>query len=207
MPGTYLGGPAAKPLMFLLPAGIEWSAQFCADPAKVERLRLAAEALVASFPLTEDWYTADLGMSPHELAILHAPITDATGVAAWTDSFWNASVPLPQSMHTGMPPKVAPGYHHAPKPIVDIRTFVRDDFVLFPTPGVAVLPLSEYGSGDGRVKVAWVDHEVHTEHLLTAMPYKSAQDLESAVLEEGDVLPASHPVARAAYVNQQGDQQ
>lgn len=186
-----------EPLMVLLPAGIEWSAQFCADPAKVDRLRVMAQGLVAAFPDTRDWYRSALGMSDSDLDILDTPITDAKGVALWTDSLWNASVPLPQSFHTGFPPKSAPGYHHAPKPIVDIRAFVRDDFVLFPTAGVAVVPVAPRGSDDGRVAVAWVDSEVHAHD---GDPMRQA--LPAQPLNVGDILDASHPVARAAFVNQ-----
>lgn len=184
------------PLMYLLPAGIEWSAQFAADPAKVDPLRQAARALICAFTGTRTWYAGGLGMTAADLAILDTPITDAAGVATWTDSFWNASVPLPQSMHTGMPPKSLPGYHHAPKPIVDIRLFCRDDFTLFPTPGVAVVPMSPRGSGDGRVRVAWVDTSVHVQHLTeTGAPL--------IVLEVGEILPAYHHVAHAAYHHQE----
>lgn len=192
--GVWVIGTDGLPAMYLLPAGIEWSAQFCADPAKVDVLRRNAAALVDAFPGTRNWYTATLRMSAADLAILTTPITDAAGVAVWTDSFWNASVPLPQSYHTGMPPKAAPGYHHAPKPIVDIRTFVQDDFVLFPKPGVAVLPVAPRGSGDGRVAVAWVESDYHA--MMAALN-------ESAPLTVGDVLPADHPVARAAFVHQE----
>lgn len=129
--GVWVLDSDQKPLLFLLPAGIEWSAQFAAAPAKVEALRVMAEALVAAFPATEQWYLS-LGMTKGDLKILHTPIKDANGVAAWTDSFWNASVPLPAVMHTGVLPKGA-GYHHYPKPIVDIVTFKRDDFNLFVT--------------------------------------------------------------------------
>lgn len=103
------------PRMYLLPAGIEWSAQFCADPAKVDVLRQWALTLVNGFPGTRQWYR-DLGMTPADLAILTTAIKDPAGVAAWTDSFWNASVPLPADKHTGVLPKGA-GFHHYPKPI------------------------------------------------------------------------------------------
>jgi len=178
--GVWVVTDDGKPLLLLLPAGIEWSAQFCADPAKVERLRQSAEALVAAFPSTGDWYQHVLGMTAIDFAILYRPISTAVDVAAWTDSFWNASVPLPQSMHTGYPPKALPGYHHAPKPIVDIRVFARDDFVLFPSPGVAVVPVAPFGSGDGRVKIAWADDQVKL----------------------GEILNEQHPLALAAFAKQ-----
>lgn len=178
------------PTLYMLPAGIEWSAQFCADPVKVDRLRQMAVTLVNAFPDTRDWYTNGLYMVPKDIRILDTTIFNAAGISAWTDSFWNACVPLPQSMHTGFPPKSDPGYHHAPKPIVDIRTFKRDDFVLFPTPGLAVVPVAPYGSGDARVRVLWNDEE------STSMFPKNHP--------VGTILPAQHPVAMAAF-NQQGE--
>ena len=59
-------------------AGIEWSAQFCADPAKVDQLRLNARRLYAAFPDA----VAELGIRD----LLDTPIVDAAGVAVWTDS-------------------------------------------------------------------------------------------------------------------------
>ena len=176
------------PALYMLPAGIEWSAQFCADPAKVEALRKSAEALVDAFAGTRVWYLNGLGMTATDMAILSTPILSADGIAAWTDSFWNASVPLPQSMHTGFPPNSDPGYHHAPKPIVDIRTFKRDDFVLFPAPGLAVVPIAPYGSGDARVRVLWNDN--------------ATGDTGTAPAPVNAILPAQHPVAMAAFNNQ-----
>lgn len=38
--------------MYVARAGIEWSLQFCADPAKVDRLRQDALTLVNAFPET-----------------------------------------------------------------------------------------------------------------------------------------------------------
>lgn len=192
----------ATPQLYLLPLGIEWSAQFCADPAKVDGIRKLAEQLVEAFPMTEPWYLHTLDMTNEDLNVLHTPITDAAGVALWTDSFWNASVPLPQSYHTGMPPKAAPGYHHAPKPIVDIRAFKRDDFELFPEPGVAVVPVAEHGSGDGRVRVAWMAEDylppVQSATISSNEPVKALPALPTV----GAILSADHPIARAAFAGQ-----
>src|SRR5262249_32589441 len=49
-------------------AGIEWSAQFCADPAKVDALRVNAKRLYARFPEAVD----ELGIRE----LLDTPITD-----------------------------------------------------------------------------------------------------------------------------------
>jgi len=167
------------PLLALLPAGIEWSAQFCADPAKVDELRKVAARLVTAFPQTRDWYVKTLHMTAEDLAVLDTPITDADGVAAWTDSFWNASVPLPADQHTGVLPKAA-GYHHYPKPIVDIETFKHDDFVLF-VGSVAVAPVAPRGAGVAAVRVLYDPSGKH---------------------HDGQELDANHPVTRAAFADQ-----
>ena len=76
--------------------GIEWSAQFCADPAKIDQLRLNARRLYAGFPDAVD----ELGIRD----LLDTPIVDADGVERWTDSICNASVPLPENVHRGAAP-------------------------------------------------------------------------------------------------------
>lgn len=93
--------------------GIEWSAQFCADPAKVDQLRVNARRLYAGFP------AAVTALGIREL--LDTPIVDAAGVTAWTDSICNASVPLPHALHVGViPGAVTGGIHHYPSPIAEI---------------------------------------------------------------------------------------
>jgi hypothetical protein len=117
-------------LCLTLPLGIEWSAQFCADPAKVDRLRQVTARVVAGFPATLPGYVQAGYTSGEE--ILTTPITTADQVAAWTDSIFNASLPLPVRTHTGVLPTGA-GYHHYPKPIVDIDHCRYDDFQPFVT--------------------------------------------------------------------------
>lgn len=58
-----------------LPLGIEWSAQFCADPIKVDRLRTYAQRLVDAFPNTLAGYQA-LGYQD-AARLLSTPITTA----------------------------------------------------------------------------------------------------------------------------------
>jgi hypothetical protein len=129
-------------------AGIEWSAQFCADPKKVDILRQNARRLYAAFPEV----VKELGIRK----LLDTEITDAKGVARWTDSICNASVPLPGPSHRGLLPK-AGGIHHYPTPVAEIAFFKYDDFNLWVTDDqgneVAVVPASRRGSGDGRVRV------------------------------------------------------
>ena len=79
--------------------GIEWSAQFCADPAKVDLLRQNARRLYAAFPDAVE----ELGIRE----LLDTPITDAAGISRWTDSICNASLPLPAAFHTGVLPKAS----------------------------------------------------------------------------------------------------
>ncbi len=133
--------------------GIEWSGQFCADPKKVDALRVNARRLYAGFPKSFDAFD-ELGIDLKSL--LDTKITDADGVAEWTDSICNASVPLPQPMHTGTVPKGG-GVHHYPTPVTDIDRFRYDDFVLWVTDKqgepAAVVPVGRRGSGDGRVRV------------------------------------------------------
>jgi hypothetical protein len=132
-------------------AGMEWSAQFCADPAKVDRLRLNARRLYAAFPeVVEELKIREL---------LDTPITDADGVEAWTDSICNASVPLPRLIHQGVLPE-AGGIHHYPAPVAEIAFFKYDDFDLWVTDDegneAAVVPVARRGSDDGRVRALHV---------------------------------------------------
>jgi hypothetical protein len=205
-------------LCLQLPLGIEWSAQFCADPVKVDRLRQYAVRVVAAFPETLPGYTA-LGYKDagHLLA---TPITTAAQVSAWTDSIFNASLPLPQAAHTGVLPAGA-GYHHYPKPIVDIDHFRFDDFQLFVTdpeglPAV-VVPVARRGSGDGRVRlIAAHPGSRYLRRLVAADAVRHADGLAELVASGGesragtalltddapDVLPDTDPLARAAFAGQ-----
>ena len=138
-------------------AGIEWSAQFCADPHKVDLLRQNAKRLY-------DLLAPQVKQQLDPGGLLDTPITDADGIAKWTDSIFNAGVPLHPSFHTGVlaatgqspsAPATADsedsssgtadsttaqpgdpdpaGVHHYPTPIVDIQLFKYDDFQLWVT--------------------------------------------------------------------------
>lgn len=183
-------------------AGIEWSAQFAAAPTKVELLRRNAERLVAGFPTTEAAYRQELGMSEDHLAILHTPVVDAAGVALWTDSFWNASVPLPAGFHTGVigaKDGQQGGVHHYPTPITDIQFFKDDRFVLWVDSAagrVAVLPVAPIGSADRRVRLAWAPVGVGFAG--------QRMGVEVHEHESGDrdtVFAADHPLSMAAFAN------
>ena len=177
-------------LLVLNGAGLEWSSQFCADPAKVDRIRQAAKTIVDAFPDTIPGYEA-LGYKEGR-QILDTPISDAAGVATWTDSIFNASVPLPAPAHTGVLPQGG-GYHHYPKPIVDIETFKHDDFTLFVTDEqgqpAAVAPVAPRGSGDSRVRVLMA-----TPGTKLYAAHRQAHDAAQPL-----VLPGSHPLAQQAF--------
>ena len=138
-------------------AGIEWSAQFCTNPAKTEALRHNAKRIYGGFRKT----TPEMIRLGYEAAeeILNTPINDAAGVATWVDSIFNSCVPLPALRHIGQLPK-AGGRHHYPAPITDIELVKHDDFVLWVTDPesntpAAVVPVAPRGAGVSQVQVAW----------------------------------------------------
>jgi hypothetical protein len=184
-------------------AGMEWSSQFCADPSKVDHLRQNAKRVYDKFPLTAPAFK-QLGFDLN--ALLTTPITDAKGVANWTDSICNASLPLPQGRHTGVLPKaggkvqsnpdVHGGVHYYPTPITDIELFKRDDFQLWVIDSegqpAAVLPVSPRGSGDSTVEVAFATPGTKLHKKLIAA-HKNNQQLK---------LPGNHPLAKQAFAQQ-----
>lgn len=177
-------------------AGIEWSAQFCADPSRVDHLRLNAKRLYDGFPHTLP-EMARLGYTDGD-TILNTSITDDKGVARWVDSIFNSCVPLPAVRHTGVLP-TGDGRHHYPTPITDIDLIKRDDFVLWvtdPASGqkTAVVPTAPHGQNvnETRLVYATPGTELEKEHaeahkagnalvfgaesLLTQQAYKFQQD-------------------------------
>jgi hypothetical protein len=187
-------------------AGIEWSAQYCADPAKVDHLRLNARRLYAAFPEAAD----ELGIRE----LLDTPITDAAGVARWTDSICNASVPLPAAVHVGvLPGAPTGGIHHYPSPIAEIDLFKRDDFTLWvepPAGGVAaVVPMAPPGSGDGRTRLLFAAVAAESDGMgpieqLVARPPMGAPRATGKKTEDFDplVLPADNPLSQLAFAKQ-----
>jgi Family of unknown function (DUF6424) len=158
-------------------AGIEWSAQFCADPAKVDSLRLNARRLYAGFPLSLPGMVR-LGYEDAG-AILNTAITDAAGVATWVDSIFNSCVPLPAVRHVGTLPKGG-GRHHYPTPITDIELIKYDDYNLWVTDEqqhpVAVVPTAKRGAGVSRVRLAYA-----TPNTPLDAAHASAHEKNSAV--------------------------
>lgn len=204
-------------------AGMEWSQQFCADPAKVDHLRRIAQRVYAAFPQSVPAMEQLLGGTDHcPLAtILAEPIKDADGVARWVDSIFNASVPLYAARHTGalkpnahLPatgsPELEGGVHHYPTPITDIQLFKRDDFQLWVRDPqgklAAVTPVGRRGSGNGEVNVAYATPgtELHTrwvaahedcDHLTLAASDPMAQQAFAAQNAETAAPPGGTPPA------------
>ena len=203
-------------------AGIEWSAQFCADAAKVDKIRQNAKRLY-------DLVAPEIKQELDPNGLLDTPITDADGIAKWTDSIFNAGVPLHQSFHIGVvsmgkgqaqnplpaagaqnssdasdqsqaiaapgDPEPA-GVHHYPTPIVDIQLFKRDDFQLWVTDSegnpAAVTPVAPHGSG-----VASVHVEYATPGSQLARQKQQQESAGGAL-----ILPGDHPLAQQAFRNQ-----
>jgi len=184
-------------------AGIEWSAQFCADPVKIDLLRQNAQRL---YNLVAPQVKQQLDPG----GLLDTPITDAAGVAKWTDSIFNAGVPLHPTFHTGVlpagaaqsPPAPASdqlgGVHHYPTPIADIQLFKYDDFQLWVTDSqgnpAAVAPVDARGSGNASV------------HVLYATPGSQLAHQKHQAESGGAplILGPDHPLSQQAYQNQQG---
>jgi Family of unknown function (DUF6424) len=197
-------------------AGIEWSAQFCADPAKVDSLRRNARRLYAAFPEA----VAELGIRD----LLDTEITDADGVQRWTDSICNASVPLSAAFHTGvLPTAETGGVHHYPSPITEIELFKHDDFPLWVRTDdgalAAVVPVGRRGSGDGRTRLLFAavptaeGEETPLERIAGPPAPAPAADEErgAAALpgraglpagEDPTILPATHPLSLRAFAEQ-----
>lgn len=161
-------------------AGIEWSMQFCADPVKVDRLRLDALLLVEAFPATLP-ALAELGY-PEGEAVLRTPIVTPKDVQRWTDSLFNACVPMDRGNHQGILPGV-PGEHHYPWPVKSADFFRYDDFPLWVEmedgTNAAVTPLHPRNSARGQLRLVYGRHgstagnlvaEAQREHKMAVLP-------------------------------------
>jgi hypothetical protein len=149
--------------------------------------------LVAAFPDTLP-ALHDLGYTKAE-AIVKTPITDADGVARWTDCLFNACVPLRAGDHSGVLPEAA-GEHHYPLPVKAADFFRYDDFQLWVTlpdgTHAAVSPVGRRGSGDGRVRLLYARHGTDASDALIY-----AQREHRAV-----ILPDTSGEARQAFLFQ-----
>jgi len=175
----------------------------CADPAKVDLLRQNAKRLY-------DLIAPQVKQQIDPGGLLDTPITDAAGVAKWTDSIFNAGVPLHPTFHTGVLPAGAAqspqapesgqpgGVHHYPTPIADIQLFKYDDFQLWVTDSqgnpAAVAPVDARGSGNASV------------HVLYATPGSQLAHQKHEAENGGAplILGPDHPLSQQAYQNQQG---
>jgi Family of unknown function (DUF6424) len=182
--------------LYLNTVGMEWSSQFCADPAKVELLRVNAQALYGAFPETAA-KMVELGYKNAQ-TLLDTPITDAKTIAAWVDSIFNSCVPLPAHEHTGSRP-TGSGEHHYPRPITNIQFIKRDDFQLWhddPESGtpIAVVPTAHPGTVDApTVQVVYAQPGTKLHHRLR-MAHDNGEILE---------LDADHPVTKEAFSRMQ----
>ncbi len=73
------------------------AAHNCADPVKVDLLRQNAKRLY-------DLLAPQVKQELDPNGLLDTPITDADGIAKWTDSIFNAGVPLDPGFHIGVMP-------------------------------------------------------------------------------------------------------
>jgi hypothetical protein len=190
-------------------AGIEWSQQFCADPAKVDVLRQYAKRIYARFPASLPAFK-EMGFNDAE-TVLNEPIDSAEKVARWTDSIFNASVPLNQRRHTGVlkpaknakgeiidgSPALEGGVHYYPTPITDIQLFKRDDFQLWVADEenqlAAVTPVAH---GDDRVRVAHATPGTQLHDRLLARRRAGKRLL----------LPGTHALAQQAFAVQYAEE-
>lgn len=173
--------------------GIEWSGQFCADPAKVDLLRQNARRLYAGFPRSFDEFKT-LGIDLKDL--LDTPITGEDGISRWTDSICNASVPLPQPVHTGSVPKGG-GVHNYPTPVTDIAFFKRDDFALWVVDDeghdAAVVPF--FPRSEGKTAL----HVIHTEPGSRLNRLQNSAEARGQGLVLGEDHPLHAHLARQAF--------
>jgi hypothetical protein len=173
--------------------GSEWSAQWCADPARVDLMRQNAARHYRGFPKTIPQMIS-MGYKDAE-SILATPVTDPITVGTFIDSIFNSCVPMADIVHTGVPSARSPygGIHHYPKPIVDIQFYKREDFLLWVVDSegqpAAVTPLAPRGSGDGRVQVVYstMGTQLHQECMAAEATGKPR------------ILPSGHPLARQAF--------
>jgi hypothetical protein len=187
-------------------AGIEWSGQFCADPAKVDLLRQNAKALVDQFPQTIP-KLKELGYNDAE-KVLNTPITNAQGIALYVDSLYNACVPLPQPVHTGSigaTDDKSAGKHTYPTPNDDTVFFCVSDFHPFvydkaSNTTLHVVPVAPRHSGDGRVRVLGI-HSSDLAHPLAKKLAKKHTDAEKS--GTAMVLSADDPISKQAFRDQE----
>jgi hypothetical protein len=214
-------------------AGIEWSAQFCADPAKVDLLRQNAQRL---YNLVSPQIKQQLDPN----GLLDTPIRDPDGVAAWVDSIFNAGVPLHPTFHTGVlaggqtqnpavpataqpaagaPSAAAPntaqpagGAPGAAAPDTAQPAGVHHyptpivDIQLFKHDDFQLWVTDDQGNPAAVAPVASRGSGNASVHVLYATPGSQLAQQKDAQESAGAplILGADHPLAQQAYQNQQG---
>jgi hypothetical protein len=189
----------------------------CADPAKVDLLRQNAKRLY-------DLLAPQIKQELDPGGLLEQPIHDAAGVAKWTDSIFNAGVPLHPGFHTGVlraggtqnppaggtqnppaggtqnPPAGADpepgGVHHYPTPVADIQLFKYDDFQLWVT--------DEQGNPAAVAPLAQRGSGDACVHVLYATPGSQLAQRKRTAEQGGTplILGPDHPLSQQAYQNQ-----
>jgi len=176
--------------------GVEWSAQFCCDPAKLDLVRQNAQRHYAGFPHSIP-AMVELGYDDAQ-EILETPITDAATISRYVDSVFNSCVPLAAQFHTGVlgPAKPWGGQHHYPKPVTDIQHLKHDDFNLWVVTAdgwpAAVAPVAPRGAGEGHVRVLYA-----TPGTQVAEKHRRAHARGHPL-----ILGPNSPLARQAFVRQ-----
>jgi len=209
-------------------AGIEWSAQFCADPAKVDLLRQNAKRL---YDLVAPQVKAQLDPD----GLLDTPIQDAAGVGKWTDSIFNAGVPLHPGFHTGVLPAAGapspaapanpqPGAAGAPAPAAPapaapapaapaadsqpggVHNYPTPiaDIQLFKYDDFQLWVTDEQGNPAAVAPVAQRGSGDASVHVLYATPGSQLAQ-QKQVAEQASrplILGPGHPLSKQAYQNQ-----
>ena len=178
-------------------AGIEWSVQFCCDPAKVDALRQTAKTITDAFPQTIPQLES-LGYD--DIDILTTPIAGPADIARYVDSIWNSCVPIPLPGHTGRVRSTSPlaaGVHNYPETMCAIPRVMRSDFIPFHVDAATkaaavVVPVAPRGSGDGRTRVVFAERG----NPLAAK--KAAAKKAGKAL----ILSAENPLSRKAFAKQ-----
>jgi uncharacterized protein DUF6424 len=194
----------------------------CADPAKVDLLRQNAKRLY-------DLLAPQIKQELDPGGLLDTPITDAEGVAKWTDSIFNAGVPLHPGFHIGVMtmgkaqarnPPAAAGADSSPDASDQARaTAVPGDpepagVHHYPTP---IVDIQLFKYDDFQL---WVtDSEGHpaavtpvgprgsgiaSVHVQYATPGSQLAQQKLAQESTGGalILPPDHPLAQQAFQNQ-----
>jgi hypothetical protein len=194
----------------------------CADPAKVDLLRQNAKRLY-------DLVAPQLKQELDPNGLLDTPITDAGGVSKWTDSIFNAGVPLHQGFHIGVMPMGKAQAQNPPATADAQNSPDASDQAQapaapgapesagvhhYPTP-IVDIQLFKYddfqlwvtdseGNPAAVTPVGERGSGVASVHVQYATPGSqlAEQKLQQESAGGALILPADHPLARQAFQNQ-----